>query len=114
MIDRRTLTAIFGVLACIGAAGAMARPGRRRRLDGQVVFITGGSRGLGLALALECARRGATIAICGRNQDLLEARRVKWPLAEGAYWLFRAMCATRAKCKTPSRAPRLPLDESTC
>lgn len=73
MIDRRTLTAIFGVLACIGAAGAMARPGRRRRLDGQVVFITGGSRGLGLALALECARRGATIAICGRNQDLLES-----------------------------------------
>jgi NAD(P)-dependent dehydrogenase (short-subunit alcohol dehydrogenase family) len=45
----------------------------RRRVDGQVVFITGGSRGLGLALAFEFARRGAHIAICARDARALEA-----------------------------------------
>jgi NAD(P)-dependent dehydrogenase (short-subunit alcohol dehydrogenase family) len=44
----------------------------RQRADGQVVFITGGSRGLGLALAFEYARRGAHIAICARDARALE------------------------------------------
>ena len=43
-----------------------------RRLDDQCVFITGGSRGLGLAIARECARRGANIVICGRDRERLE------------------------------------------
>ena len=41
-------------------------------MTGETVFITGGSRGLGLAIALECARRGANIAICGRDPERLE------------------------------------------
>jgi NAD(P)-dependent dehydrogenase (short-subunit alcohol dehydrogenase family) len=41
------------------------------RLRGKVVLITGGSRGLGLALAREMAARGARIAICGRDADSL-------------------------------------------
>jgi NAD(P)-dependent dehydrogenase (short-subunit alcohol dehydrogenase family) len=44
-------------------------------LQGKVVFITGGSRGLGLALAEEFARRGAQIAICARNAEELERAR---------------------------------------
>jgi len=41
-------------------------------LENKVVFITGGSRGLGLAIAMECARRGARVAICARESAALE------------------------------------------
>jgi short-subunit dehydrogenase len=43
--------------------------------NGKVVLITGGSRGLGLALAQEAARHGARLAICARDQRELEAAR---------------------------------------
>ncbi|MBV9489921.1 MAG: SDR family NAD(P)-dependent oxidoreductase [Verrucomicrobia bacterium] len=43
--------------------------------QGKVVVITGGSRGLGLALARACARRGAHVALLARDAD--ELRRAK-------------------------------------
>jgi NAD(P)-dependent dehydrogenase (short-subunit alcohol dehydrogenase family) len=43
------------------------------RLKNKVVMISGGSRGLGLALAREFSRRGARLAICGRNATALRA-----------------------------------------
>ena len=48
----------------VGAAAAVAMLGKRSRIDvrGRVVLITGGSRGLGLALAREFASRGANLA----------------------------------------------------
>jgi NAD(P)-dependent dehydrogenase (short-subunit alcohol dehydrogenase family) len=60
------------MLAGAAAVLAASRLFPWRRIDGQVVFITGGSRGLGLALALEYASRGANIAICGRDAQTLE------------------------------------------
>ncbi len=40
----------------------------------KVAMVTGGSRGLGLVLARELARRGARVAICARNdEDLASA-----------------------------------------
>jgi short-subunit dehydrogenase len=41
-------------------------------LRGKTVLITGGSRGLGLALAREVAAQGARVALCGRDPDSLE------------------------------------------
>jgi short-subunit dehydrogenase len=41
-------------------------------LAGKVVLITGASRGLGLAMAEECARQGCRLAICGRDQQSLD------------------------------------------
>src|SRR5436305_2028807 len=46
-----------------------------QELYGQTVLITGGSRGLGLALAEEFARQGCNIVICAREEDeLIRAR----------------------------------------
>lgn len=47
---------------------------RRDRLQGKHVFITGGSKGLGLEMAKEFVRRGCDVSILARNQgDLLAA-----------------------------------------
>ena len=49
---------------------------RRYRLHGKSVLITGGSRGLGIALARELSSRGAHIAIAARDEHELERARV--------------------------------------
>ena len=38
-------------------------------LQGKRIFITGGSRGIGLAIALRAARDGASIAIAAKTTD---------------------------------------------
>lgn len=43
------------------------------RLDGRVALVTGGSRGLGLGMALALAHSGADLAIAARNQEELAA-----------------------------------------
>jgi NAD(P)-dependent dehydrogenase (short-subunit alcohol dehydrogenase family) len=60
------------------AAGASIWAARRLQarlgysLKGRTVLITGGSRGLGLALARQAAAEGARVAICGRDSESLE------------------------------------------
>jgi len=67
-------------LAATGiAAGLMVRQkiqrSRERLIGGSVVLITGGSRGLGLALAHRFAQEGCRVAICARDQEeLIRAR----------------------------------------
>jgi NAD(P)-dependent dehydrogenase (short-subunit alcohol dehydrogenase family) len=41
-------------------------------LQGKVAFITGGSKGIGRAVATGLAREGTMVAICARRQDLLD------------------------------------------
>jgi citronellol/citronellal dehydrogenase len=37
-------------------------------LKGKTLFITGASRGIGLAIALRCARDGANVAIAAKTE----------------------------------------------
>src|SRR6185312_8928960 len=43
------------------------------RLDGRSALVTGGSKGLGLAMATKFAQSGADVAILARGGDALEA-----------------------------------------
>jgi short-subunit dehydrogenase len=67
---------LIGGAALAGiAASALLRRRSEFPLHNKAVFITGGSRGLGLAMAEEFARRGAQIAICARDAEELERAR---------------------------------------
>lgn len=62
-------------MALAGLAGVAGAVGKRDSFRGQSVLITGGSRGLGLALAMEFAREGAKVAIMARDrEELVRAR----------------------------------------
>jgi NAD(P)-dependent dehydrogenase (short-subunit alcohol dehydrogenase family) len=71
--DMKTLLGI-GSVAALGYLAAKTAMRRARALDltGKVVLITGGSRGLGLALTREFAKHGARIAVCARDEVDLE------------------------------------------
>lgn len=68
----------FGIgLACAAGGVNFSAPRRTRNPRGKVVVITGGSRGLGLALAEELARRGARLVLAARDPyELDRARRM--------------------------------------
>jgi NAD(P)-dependent dehydrogenase (short-subunit alcohol dehydrogenase family) len=56
--------------AAITGAATLLLPRRRdRNIAGKSVLITGGSRGLGLALAREFARQGCRVALCARDSE---------------------------------------------
>src|SRR5581483_4010230 len=67
------LSAWLATRAASRAASRMLRP--TASLNGKTVFITGGSRGLGLQLAREFANEGCRVAICARDAQELERAR---------------------------------------
>jgi NAD(P)-dependent dehydrogenase (short-subunit alcohol dehydrogenase family) len=55
-------------------------------LDGKVILITGGSRGLGLVMAREFAARGGRVAVCARDEEDLQQVREEFA-ARGDHFL---------------------------
>jgi NAD(P)-dependent dehydrogenase (short-subunit alcohol dehydrogenase family) len=53
-------------------------------LHGKTVLVTGASSGIGRAVAVECARVGARVVICGRNQARLDDTTAMLDTAGGA------------------------------
>ncbi len=66
---------------------------RAENLDGQVALITGGSRGLGLALAREFARQGCRLALCARDPE--ELQQAQASLADTGAEIFTVPCDVR-------------------
>jgi len=66
---------VASVLAAAGAGLYVASLLNRKKIRGQSVLITGGSRGLGLALASEFLQLGARVSILARQADELDRAR---------------------------------------
>src|ERR1700675_3820967 len=68
-----TAQLLTGVAAAVAAYALKSSTPKRR--PGQVVLITGGSRGLGLALAERYGRSGAKLSLAARDiEELIPAR----------------------------------------
>jgi NAD(P)-dependent dehydrogenase (short-subunit alcohol dehydrogenase family) len=68
---RRNFTIRAGIALGVGASMLFSRR-REISIRDKAVFITGGSRGLGLLLAQEFASRGAKVAISARDRSELD------------------------------------------
>lgn len=93
MNESRSTSALWWTLAGVGTALAVqALVNQRRKIDftGKTIVITGGSRGLGLALTREFARQGANVAICARDAAELDAARQD--LQTAGYDVFTHPC----------------------
>jgi len=66
------LLPIAGAIGLTIAAREAIASAREADLSGQVALITGGSRGLGLAITRELAAEGCRLAICARDLDELD------------------------------------------
>jgi 3-oxoacyl-[acyl-carrier protein] reductase len=65
-------------------------------LKGQVALVTGGSKGIGKAVAWGLAQEGARVAICARGKESLEAAAAELAAATGAEVFGVAGDLTRA------------------
>lgn len=83
------------VLAAVQAASMAARVARGTRVRGRTALVCGASRGLGRAVALELARRGARVAICARTEADLD--RVRAELFGMGATVYAEVCDLRDK-----------------
>ncbi len=66
---------VAGMAFGLGVARAALERPPEAALHGQVALVTGGSRGLGLAISRELAAQGCRLAICARVETELETAR---------------------------------------
>jgi len=61
-----------------------------QELKGKIALITGGSRGIGKAIALALAEEGVNVAITGRNEEKLKAvvQEIEQKGVKSAYAVF--------------------------
>jgi NAD(P)-dependent dehydrogenase (short-subunit alcohol dehydrogenase family) len=80
-----------GRIVMAGISKTNAENNAERPLVKRVALVTGGSRGIGRAIAIRLAELGAAVAICGRNNEKLRAtadelqartERVFWQIAD--------------------------------
>jgi NAD(P)-dependent dehydrogenase (short-subunit alcohol dehydrogenase family) len=80
-------------------------------MDGRVALITGSSRGLGRAMALEFAASGAHVCLVARREDVLNETREEVDVAgEGKVC---AVVADVGKAEEMQRVRRMPFEEIT-
>jgi NAD(P)-dependent dehydrogenase (short-subunit alcohol dehydrogenase family) len=105
--------AYFGIGLAFTVAGRVVERSRRRSnwANGKVVVITGGSRGLGLALAEEFGRKGARVVIAARNEAQLNNAR-RQLLESKAVHSEEDVLAVPADLRRQEDATRL-IDEAT-
>jgi 3-oxoacyl-[acyl-carrier protein] reductase len=77
-------------------------------LQGKVALVTGGSRGIGRGIALELAKAGCDVTVCGRDRDRLRsvAAEIK-ALGRRAYVVVADLLDDRAPAQMASEAKAL-------
>ena len=83
MTTRNQVGVAVGLLAAAAALTRVKRMSRRLDFAGRTVVITGGSRGLGLLIARQLAREGASLTIAARDRNELEVARAELEASGG-------------------------------
>jgi NAD(P)-dependent dehydrogenase (short-subunit alcohol dehydrogenase family) len=101
----------LGIISTIASTISDRTQNKAQWTRGKVVVITGGSRGLGLALAEEFGRRGAMLVLAARNEvELAQARKLL--LDCGAVRSADHVLLVAADLRKPEDATRL-IDEAS-
>src|SRR5437588_9054504 len=82
--------AAAGFAAMIGPDPYRGHRQMRIDLSGKRAVVTGGSRGIGRAIALACAEAGAAVSICARGAETLE--RTRGEIAVHGHKAHAAVC----------------------
>ena len=84
-------------------------------LSGKTLFITGASRGIGLAIALRAARDGANIAIAAKSSvpnprlpGTIHSAAEQVDAAGGRAWRCNATSARKTRCMRRWQRPSIP------
>ena len=87
-------------------------------LAGKRIFITGGSRGIGLAIALRAAADGASVAIAAKTSDpnpklpgTIHTAAAEIEAAGGKPLLFNAICGMNSRLRPQLIKQQKPLVE---
>jgi short-subunit dehydrogenase len=105
---KRSYASVAKLLAVSAAAGLLLSriPSRNHLHAGQVAIITGGSRGLGLALAHRFGRAGMKLVLAAMSEDELE-RALDDLLAQGSVLDSNDVLLFACDLRNPAEASRL-------